>query len=117
MWRLRLIRVRLTLTYTLLLTGVFVLFSVGVFVTLHRVLYDNFYNRINAAADNVVKDSRVTLTFTPNYQMRIRVDSETVGGDLSSSSLKVGFVNSLGQIVPGNNKSDPKLATNPAAKH
>lgn len=116
MWRLRLIRVRLTLTYTLLLTGVFVLFSVGVFVTLHRVLYDNFYSRINAAADSVVKDARVSVSFLPNYGVRIRVDSQTVGGDQNSSSLKVGFVNAVGQILPGDNKSDPKLATNPAAK-
>ena len=86
MWRLRLIRVRLTLTYTALLTGVFVLFSVGLFVTLHRVLYDNFYSRINAAADNVVKDSKVTLSYLPQYGVRIKVDSETVGGDTISNA-------------------------------
>lgn len=117
MWRLRLIRVRLTLTYTALLTGIFILFSGGMFVTIHRVLYDNFYSRINAAADNVVKDTKVTLSWQPEYGVRIKVDSETVGGDtISNTPLKVGFVNMLGQVLPGDNKSDPKLAANPTAK-
>ena len=64
MWRFRLIRFRLTLIYTLLLTGAFALFSVGIFVGLNKVLNDDFYNRLNDAASNVVKDSKVTATWS-----------------------------------------------------
>src|SRR5579883_2173295 len=116
MWRFRLIRFRLTLTYTLLLTCIFVLFSVGLFITLDRVLYDRFYNRIGAAADSVVKDSKVSFRWSPDYSVQYKVESETIGGDLNSSPYKVAFANLNGQLLPGDKKGDPKLPQNPAVK-
>ncbi len=118
MWRFRLIRFRLTLTYTLLLTGAFVLFSVGIFVALHQVLYDNFYNKVNQAADNVVKGVNVSVDYRyyPRPQINLHVTSETIGGDIGQSVTKTGFFNVNGQPIPGDQKGDPKLASNGKVK-
>src|SRR5579871_3530865 len=117
MWRFRLIRFRLTLFYTLLLTGAFALFSSGIFVGLNSVLNDDFYNRLNDAAQNVVKDSHVSVTWSsrPYYHVNLQVRSETVGGDsnLLNSATSSGFFDANGKPLPGDKKGDPKLAHNP----
>jgi heavy metal sensor kinase len=117
MWRFRLIRFRLTLIYTLLLTGAFALFSVGIFVGLDQVLNNDFYNRLSDAADNVVKDSKITATWSarPYYHISLHVDSETVGGDQNSVG-KTGFFDVNGQPLPGDQKGDPKLAKDPKTR-
>ena len=84
MWRFRLIRFRLTLIYTLLLTGAFALFSVGIFVGLDHVLNNDFYNRLSDAADNVVKDSKITATWSGG-ELRQREDEWLSTGDLAEA--------------------------------
>lgn len=119
MKRLRSIRVRLTLTYTLLLSGIFVLFSVGLFMALNNIIYDNFYSQINAAAEKVAKSVNVSVKFLPNIGEELKVESETVGGDVntSTSTIKANFLNANGQIIPNSPKGDPNVATSTAAKN
>lgn len=125
MWRFRLIRFRLTLTYTLLLTAIFVLFSVGVFVTLHQVLLDNVYTRLGTMADKVVNDSTYSFAIQPgpdHPHIVLKVTSETVGGDqadlssndLTPSLLKTGFFDANSKLISGDKKGDPRIAANPS---
>jgi len=117
MWRFRLIRFRLTLIYTLLLTGAFALFSVGIFVGLDKVINDDFYSRLNDAANNVVKDSKFTATWstTPYFHVNLQVVSETVGGD-TLNSAKDRLFRHQRPTLAWRSEGDPKLAKDPKAK-
>lgn len=117
MWRFRLIRFRLTFTYTLLLTGAFSLFSIGLFVALHQVLYNDFYQRINNAADGVAKDYTVEVSYQPQarypgFSLVLRVQSHTVGGDANPDVIKHLFLNANGKLIAGEGNNDaPQLAS------
>ncbi|HEY8285189.1 MAG TPA: HAMP domain-containing sensor histidine kinase [Chloroflexota bacterium] len=117
MWRLRLIRFRLTLTYTLLLTGAFALFSAGIFLALHVVLYDNLQNKLNAAAQNVVQG--VTVNLKQNsapFNFSLKITSETYSGDVGPSVLRTGFFDANGRLMTGDHKGDSSLGSNPKVK-
>ncbi|MDB5075011.1 MAG: cztS [Chloroflexi bacterium] len=119
MWRFRLIRFRLTLTYTLLLAGAFALFSAGVVIGLNQVLYDNFRHRIEQAADKVVKQYKIQPSYVsmPYFGVHLRVTSETVGGDANDTTKNYVFLDSNGLPIAGDNKhGDPKVATDPKVK-
>jgi len=115
MRRLRLIRFRLTLTYTLLLTGAFALFSGGIFVALHIVLYDNFQSKVQQAAESVGKGAKVSVSYSqyPNYHISLHVNSETVGGDVGQSVLRTVFLDVNGKPIAGDKKGDSHLAGSP----
>jgi heavy metal sensor kinase len=119
MWRFRLIRFRLTLTYTLLLAGAFALFSAGVVIGLNQVLYDNFRHSVEQTADKVVKQYKIEPSYVsvPNFGVRLRVTSETVGGDSNDSTKNYVFLDSNGRPIAGDNKhGDSKLASDPKVK-
>jgi len=115
MRRLRLIRFRLTLTYTLLLTGAFALFSAGIFLALHIVLYDNFQSKVQQAAESVGKGAKVSLSYGsyPNYHISLHVNSETYGGDVGQSILRTVFLDANGNPIAGDAKGDSHLASSP----
>lgn len=119
MQRLRSIRVRLTLTYTLLLAGIFALFCVGLFVALNEIIYNNFYSQVNADAAKVAKNVKVTVKWLPNIGEQLKLESETIGGDLNSSTstIKVNFLDSNGQIIAGSQKGGSAVASTAAAKN
>ena len=118
MRRLRLIRFRLTLTYTLLLTGAFALFSAGIFLTLHIVLYGNFQNKLQQAAESVGKSTKVSVSYSayPNFHINLHVNSETFGGDVGQNVIRTAVVNVNGLQIPGDNKGDTHLASSPQVK-
>jgi heavy metal sensor kinase len=120
MWRLRLIRFRLTLAYTLLLAGAFALFSAGIVIGLNNVLYNNFNQSVQSAADKVVQQYKILPSYIsyPNYGVRLRVTAETVGGGVNPpTSNSFIFLDANGKPIPGDNKhADPKIATDPKLK-
>jgi heavy metal sensor kinase len=115
MRRLRLIRFRLTLTYTLLLTGAFALFSAGIFLALHIVLYDNFQTKVQQAADSVHNGAKVSVSYSsyPNFSSKLHVNSESVSGDVGQSVLRSVFLDANGRPIPGDKLGDTHLASIP----
>jgi len=127
MWRFRLIRFRLTLTYTLLLAAAFALFSGAIVIGLNNVLYNNFEQSVQQAATKVVKQFKITSVPVgyPDIGVHVNVTAETASGDVNTSKdYQYAFLGANGQPlfdpnghpVTSSKPADPKVTTNPKTK-
>ncbi len=121
MWRFRLIRFRLTLTYTIFLATAFTAFSMGILFGLNAILNDNYDQKMQNAADQIVSQYTILQKYNyyPNIGVTLTVSKKTVGGDQSPlPSENYQFLNANGQPIRGgqSKQPDPKLSTNPKLK-
>jgi heavy metal sensor kinase len=120
MSRFRLIRFRLTLTYTIFLASAFALFSLGILFGLNHILNDNYDQKMQAAADQIVSQYSIQPKYHtyPTYGVSLTILKRTVGGDQAPLATdNYTFLDSLGRPIHGQAKSpDPKITTDPKLK-
>ena len=120
MWRLRLIRFRLTLTYTVLLATAFAAFSVGVLLGLNTILNDNYDQRMQSAADQIVSQYSIQSHYFdyPTIGVTLSISKTTVSGDQAPLPAEnYQFMDANGRVIRGQDKpADPKLSKNPKLK-
>ncbi len=120
MWRFKLIRFRLTLTYTIFLATAFAAFSLGILFGLNHILNDNYDQKMQALADQIVSQYTIQPKYYsyPTYGVSLNISKKTIGGDQGPLVTdNYTFLDSLGRPIRGQNKPpDPKITTDPKLK-